>query len=80
MNTFLRFILLLIAFFFVFPTPSYAYLDPGTGSYLIQIMAATFFGGLYVVTAWGKQIKAFIVKNISRKDKNPSGKSSDKKE
>ncbi len=32
-----------------------AYLDPGSGSYLLQILIATFVGGLFALRAsWGK--------------------------
>ncbi len=60
----------------VFPKRADAYLDPGTGSYVLQIVAAVFFGGAFVVkTFWGK-IKSFFTK--SRKDKKQSEKSSEK--
>ena len=37
-----------------------AYLDPGSGSYILQILIATFVGGLFVLrTSWGK-ISAFF--------------------
>ena len=39
---------------------TYAYLDPGTGSYIIQILIATLAGGTYLVfTSWSK-IKTFL--------------------
>lgn len=32
-----------------------AYLDPGSGSYILQILIATFVGGLFALRAsWGK--------------------------
>jgi hypothetical protein len=38
----------------VFPPHAFAYLDPGTGSYVLQVAAAVFFGGIFVVkTFWG---------------------------
>lgn len=71
-------IFLSILFFLILPTPTYAYLDPGTGSYLLQIMAAVFFGGAYAVTTWWKQIKLFFVRIFLRKDKKTSEKATDK--
>lgn len=41
---------LLVAFVlvaFVFPCPAWAYLDPGAGSYLLQIAIGLFLGGLW---------------------------------
>lgn len=45
-----------------------AYLDPSTGSYLLQIMTATIFGGLFVVKTWWKEIKRIVMNVIFRKD------------
>jgi len=64
-----------VLFLLVLPTTTYAYLDPGTGSYLLQIMAAVFFGGAYAVTTWWKQIKLFIGRIFFRKDTKTSEKS-----
>ena len=37
-----------------------AYLDPGSGSYLLQILIATFVGGLFALRAsWGR-IRSFF--------------------
>lgn len=67
-----------VLFFLILPTTTYAYLDPGTGSYLLQIMAAVFFGGAYAVTTWWKQIKLFISRLFFRKDNKTSEKPSGK--
>lgn len=80
MKLFMRDILFLtVVFLFVLPIPAYAYLDPGTGSYILQIIAAVFFGGLYAIKIWWRHIKTFIVNHILRKDKKLSEKSSDEK-
>lgn len=79
MNVLARHILFLsVLFFLILPTPTYAYLDPGTGSYLLQIMAAVFFGGAYALTTWWKQIKLFVGRIFFRKDKKTSEKPSGK--
>lgn len=65
---------LLALFFLVIPEKAHAYLDPNTGSYLLQIMAAGLFGGLYAVSHWWKKIKEFVLKFTSRKEKNHSEK------
>ena len=57
----------------ILPTGAYAYLDPGTGSYVIQIVIATLAGGAYVViTSWGK-IKTFLSSVASKFFKNRKG-------
>lgn len=80
MKVFVRHILFLaVLILFILPVPAHAYLDPGTGSYLLQILAAAFFGSLYAITTWWKQIKEFIITKILRKDKKTSEKPSEKR-
>ena len=44
----------------------HAYIDPGTGSLIIQILIASFVGGLFLIKVfWGK-IKAFLNNLFSR--------------
>lgn len=44
----------------IFPTPVYAYLDPGTGSYFFQILVGTIIGALFTVKMFWKKIKDFF--------------------
>ena len=76
---FSKIVLFLGLFLFVLPKHAEAYLDPGTGSYVLQIIAAVFFGGVYFITAGWKHIRMFISKLFSGKDQK-SEKSNDKKE
>ena len=52
----------------VFPYNVYAYLDPGTGSYVLQLAIAALLGGLYAVKLFWKRITNFL-KNIFTKGK-----------
>lgn len=66
--------------FFLFvlsPQPAFAYFDPGTGSYVIQIIAATFFAGLFVLKIGWKQIKDFLSGLFKRDGKKTSKKQPD---
>lgn len=72
------FLFLIAIFLFVVPTKAHAYLDPGTGSYLLQVMLALFFGGVYAVSTWWRQIKTGISNLFSRKGKEASEKKSSK--
>lgn len=46
---------LTVFFFLSCPTLSHAYLDPGTGSYVLQIFLGIFLAGLfYIKTIWHK--------------------------
>lgn len=69
-----------VLFLLVFPQRVEAYLDPGTGSYLLQIMVAALFGGAFIIKTWWRQIKDFITGLFSRKGDKKSEKSSDKEE
>ena len=71
--------LYVIILFFLSPKLVHAYLDPGTGSYLLQIIAAVFFTGLFMFKHWQKKIKELLRKLIFRKDKKTLEKDSDKK-
>jgi hypothetical protein len=47
-------------FLILTPWLAFAYIDPGTGSYVIQVVLAAVFGGLVVLKVfWGK-IKSFF--------------------
>lgn len=72
-----------IAFFTVlylvlFPPQAHAYLDPGTGSYILQVVAAVLFAGLFLVKAWWTQIK-HIISKLFGKDKTSEKNVKDKK-
>lgn len=44
----------------------HAYIDPGTGSLIIQVLIASFVGGLFLLKVfWGK-VKAFLSKLFSK--------------
>ena len=44
----------------------HTYLDPGSGSYLLQLLIAALLGGLFVLKlSWGR-IKSFFAKVFSR--------------
>lgn len=66
-NAFGYIFLFLVAFFVISPTNTYAYLDPGAGSYLFQILAASFFTFFFIFKNWWKEVKAFIYKLVYRK-------------
>lgn len=44
------------------PVKAYAYLDPGTGSYFIQIILAFIFGGFFTLKIYWKKIIDFCTK------------------
>jgi hypothetical protein len=50
----------LVAWQVLAPTASYAYLDPGTGSYVLQMALAAFLGSLFAVKMFWKRIVEFF--------------------
>ncbi|MFA5877774.1 MAG: hypothetical protein WC845_00110 [Candidatus Staskawiczbacteria bacterium] len=62
-----RFIILLFLYL-MFPRKACAYLDPGTGSYFIQIIIATLIGTSFSVKVFWKDIKTFLKKSFSKKE------------
>ena len=60
--TFLFFVLVSL----VLPNIVYAYLDLGTGSYILQLILGALLGGLYAIKLYWKKIKNFF-KNIFSK-------------
>jgi len=51
------------------PTNVYAYLDPGSGSYVLQIILAFVLGGLYSLKFFMAKIRAFLKHTFSKKGK-----------
>ncbi|MFC1710111.1 hypothetical protein ACFL0F_00415 [Patescibacteria group bacterium] len=71
----IRSAILLSAVFFVVifsnPTPAYAYLDPGSGSYVIQVLVASLAGiGFLVKTYWSNIKNIFNKSHKVADDKN----------
>lgn len=49
-----------IAYLFL-AKPVFAYLDPGTGSYMLQLLLGGLFGILYLIKMKWRRIKIFIL-------------------
>jgi hypothetical protein len=54
-------------FILIFPQYAYAYIDPGAGSCIFQIIIATLVVGLFVIKSCFNKIKIFFVNICSRK-------------
>ena len=51
---------ILIFLFLIFPSPTYGYIDLGSGSYFIQVALAFLFGGLFLIKIYLKRIIKFL--------------------
>ena len=52
---------------FALALPAHAYLDPGTGSYIFQIIIGFAAGGAYLIKTFWRQITDFFKKLFTRK-------------
>jgi hypothetical protein len=59
--------LIIISLFLLsFSDPLYAYLDPGTGSLIIQALIAGIVGVLYVIKIYWQKIKSLFIKESDK--------------
>lgn len=58
---------LIVMLHFTLLQNAFAYLDPGTGSYIFQVLAAAIIGGLFTVKMFWKKIKNLFVNLFSKK-------------
>jgi hypothetical protein len=60
-------LILILVLQFILLQNAFAYLDPGTGSYVFQILVGAFIGGLFAIKIFWQKVKTFFVKLLSRK-------------
>jgi len=53
---------MLLIFIVITAENAFAYLDPGTGSFVLQMLIAGVLGGLFVIKTYWRKIKIFINK------------------
>ena len=67
-TTFLRtFFCVLVCCIFVFAENCYGYLDPGTGSYILQLLIGALFGAMFALKIFWKKIRNFFGQFFLRK-------------
>lgn len=66
---FIGLLIFIISFSILFSQTSHAYLDPGSGSYVLQIIIAFFLTGLYVIKLFWNKIKCFFM-NLFKRGEN----------
>lgn len=71
----LKVLIATLLFLFVLPKPAFAYLDPGTGSYLFQFVIAGALGGIYFFRGHIYKFK----ERLTKKDKDDNRKNEPKK-
>ena len=59
-------IITLIVYFMALTTDAHAYVDPGSGSFIIQIVIGIFLGGVYAIKIYWKRIRVTLKNLLSR--------------
>ena len=54
----------------MFPETAYAYLDPGTGSYLLQVGLAVLVGASFAIKIYWRKIKTSLANHFSKRKKD----------
>jgi uncharacterized membrane protein len=60
-------LLLILIIYFITLSHAYAYLDPGTGSIIMQALVAALAAGAATISYYWRKVKAFVFRNISKK-------------
>jgi hypothetical protein len=55
------------------PRPAHAYLDPGSGSYIFQIIIGALLGAAFAVKIYWRKLKAFFAGLFSKGTKGENG-------
>ena len=58
--------LLVLSLYLAFPPFAYAYLDPGTGSYVFQLLIAGLVGLGFLIKVYWNKIKLFLTRMSSK--------------
>ena len=66
----IRTLIVLTLFYLIFPREACAYLNPGTSSFILQLIIAALVGGLFVVKLFWDKIKNFFENLFSRRKKH----------
>ncbi len=73
MKYFVRLIMALLAFVLfcmVSPQNAYAYIDPGTGSYILQMIIAFLVGASFAIKIYWRKIRTFFTNLFSKIQKD----------
>ena len=63
-------LVVLALFYLVFPQRAYAYIDPGTASYILQLTIGALLGGLFAIKIYWRKINTFFVNLFSKRQKD----------
>jgi hypothetical protein len=58
----------ILIFTLTFPYHAHAYLDPGSGSYMLQILLGTLVAGFFVIKQYWHRLKHFFKERFQKKE------------
>ena len=70
-----RVLLLLTVVLLALPSTAHAYLDPGTGSYVAQLLIGGLLGGLFALGMFWRRVVAFFKRLFKRGSKDDGSRS-----
>jgi len=73
-------LLLIICCYLSFVQSAYAYLDPGTGSMLIQMTIAGIMGALFTLKMYWQRIKHLIISRFAKPTETSTSETADKED
>ncbi len=59
-------ILLIVFVLVLLPDSAFAYVDPGTGSYIFQLLLAGLLGALYLLRQYWSRVKSFVRSKLGK--------------
>ena len=71
-NALLSFLVLVLSAFMIWPDKAYAYLDPGSGSYILQLVFAGMLAALFAIKSFWRAALTWLrsLFNKSKKTEN----------
>ena len=63
----------LVVFSLIFPLSAWAYLDPGTGSYVFQLLIAGLAASIFAIKIYWRKLGAFFTNSFSKKKRGKDG-------
>jgi hypothetical protein len=57
-----------VIFYFGLGRPTYAYIDPGSGSYFLQLLIAGLLAGMYSLKIYWGKIRSFLGRILKWRD------------
>lgn len=61
---------MIVLFTLIFTGNAYAYLDPGSGSYMLQLLVGALAAGAFVIKQYWRRIKRYFLSTFGRKGKD----------